>query len=171
MQSAASAPGADREAEAVFRLRALILDTSGIDVQDSHANFGDCGLDSLMLTQVALQVQKAFGVRITFMQLMRECTTLASLGARLAPQLPQDPPTSIAAAMPMAAVASAPQVVSSASLQQVMVEQLQVMAQQLALLAHAMGAESEGVRQAVRQQHDLVMHQLSLVTHSQAQSR
>ena len=43
---------------------------------DAERHFVELGLDSLTLTQVALQLKKAFGVKVTFRQLMENARSL-----------------------------------------------------------------------------------------------
>src|SRR5690606_21773142 len=131
----------------VARLRALFEDAAGLEVPDPDMNFIEAGLDSLMLTQIALQLQKALGVKVTFRQLMGECSSLGALAAMLAPQLPDDPVVEVAAAKaacvpplePAATTRSSamPSTVGSdsAGMRTLVDQQLQVMSQQLALLA------------------------------------
>ncbi|TQD40914.1 polyketide synthase, partial [Marilutibacter aestuarii] len=82
----------DRRARLVGQLREAIEDVSGIDMDDAEpeANFIELGLDSLILTQVALQLQKSFGTPVTFRQLMSDTSTLASLADYLDGRLPAE---------------------------------------------------------------------------------
>ena len=101
-------PGDDRSAGLVRQLKAMFEDMSGIGISDSDesANFIELGLDSLMLTQIASQLQKTFATRITFRQLMGECASLERLAAVLALQ-----PALEAGAVPTTApAATAPEV-------------------------------------------------------------
>ncbi len=63
------------------RAQALFEDIAGLDLADADAdaNFMEFGLDSLALTQVALQLQKTFPVRITFRELMESLSTFEQL--------------------------------------------------------------------------------------------
>lgn len=74
------------------RIRAIFEDTAGFQLDDSDvdANFIELGLDSLMLTQVALQLQRAFPVKISFRQLMTDFSSLDRLAAHLNASLPKD---------------------------------------------------------------------------------
>jgi len=76
----------------VARLKDAFQETAGFDLSeaDTDANFMELGLDSLMLTQVSLQLQKAFGVKITFRQLMGECSSIGSLARMLETQMPAE---------------------------------------------------------------------------------
>src|SRR3546814_15207396 len=89
----------------VTRLQDLCDNVAGLHLAgpDSGANFIELGLDSLMLTQVALQLQKSLGSKVSFRQLMGECSTLDRLAARLDDELPPE-----AAPAPQALPAAAP---------------------------------------------------------------
>ncbi|MFO1269028.1 MAG: acyl carrier protein [Rubrivivax sp.] len=98
-----SVAAADRRPVLVQRLRALFEEVSGVelDAVDAEASFVEAGLDSLTLTQVALQLKREFSVPITFRQLMESERSLAALAAFLDEKLPPD-----AAAPPAAAPAT-----------------------------------------------------------------
>jgi acyl transferase domain-containing protein len=97
--SAQQVPGDERNAGLVRQLKAMFEDMSGIGISegDESANFIELGLDSLMLTQIASQLQKTFATRITFRQLMGECASLERLAAVLAPQSAPEPVPTAAA--------------------------------------------------------------------------
>ncbi len=80
--AAAPAPAAGKLLE---QLRHLVEDVSGIDVSDADpaVPWLELGLDSLTLTQLALQLQRSFGVKVTFRQVMEDYPSLASLVALL----------------------------------------------------------------------------------------
>ena len=153
-------PAADRRPRIAAQLREVFEDVAGFELSDADgdANFIELGLDSLMLTQVALQLQKTFPVRITFRQLMGEYASLDRLTQGLDAQLPaESAPAPVApvapvvqAAAPMAAATPAmPATLPSApmtfapvqalangdALSQLIAQQMQLMSQQLALLA------------------------------------
>ncbi|MDM0000244.1 amino acid adenylation domain-containing protein [Variovorax sp. J22P240] len=157
---ATSAPPA-RRASLVTRLRELFENLSGVDMSDVEgaAPFVEIGLDSLTLTQAALQVKKNFKVNLTFRQLMESYRSFDALAEFLDATLPPDPAAPVAA-VPMAAPAAAaamPQQVAAMSIpampaiqpsaglaagngtlmQQVIAQQMQLMQQQLALLSAA----------------------------------
>ncbi|GAB3384694.1 amino acid adenylation domain-containing protein [Lysobacter fragariae] len=94
----------NRFASLVLQLKDIFEDVTGFDLSDvdAEANFMELGLDSLMLTQVALRLQKRFTVKLTFRQLMGDCGSLHRLAAMLDEQLPPEPtavPTSIPVAV------------------------------------------------------------------------
>ncbi|QOW18806.1 amino acid adenylation domain-containing protein [Lysobacter ciconiae] len=89
--SSAQAPQVDAHArDLAGRLNQVVEEVAGFDLADSDAsmNFIELGLDSLMLTQVALQLQKTFAVKITFRQLMSDCASPERLLAWLEANLP-----------------------------------------------------------------------------------
>jgi amino acid adenylation domain-containing protein len=157
---------ADRKPRLVAQLKEVFEDVAGFDLADADgdANFIELGLDSLMLTQVALQLQKEFPVKITFRQLMGECASLDRLAQTLDAQLPPEaapaqatpvataPATTSVPVTPVSlppvpsqapvAFASAPLPVQASgaggdALSQLIAQQMQLMSQQLALLAGA----------------------------------
>ncbi|MFC5593972.1 polyketide synthase [Lysobacter niastensis] len=152
-QSAIPAVSVDRRPRLVAQLKDVFEDVAGFDMADAEpeANFMELGLDSLMLTQVALQLEKTFGVKVSFRQLMGDCASLERLAAMIDAALPPDamPAPSPAVAPPAMPAAAAGQAVAaippipampaaagtSDFARQVIAQQMQLMAQQLALLS------------------------------------
>ncbi len=150
-----SAP-APRKDSLIARLRDLFEDVSGSDVHaaDPGIPFIELGIDSLTLTQAALQVKKQFAVPVTFRQLMEDLRSFDLLATYLDAQLPPEPaaPAALAASpaavpapisvpgvtamtLPIAPVTIAPQSAAQAgSVQWLIQQQMQLMSQQLALL-------------------------------------
>ncbi|HJV95130.1 MAG TPA: acyltransferase domain-containing protein, partial [Albitalea sp.] len=145
---------ASRRPQLVSRLRALFEDVAGTDINpaDSAVSFVELGLDSLTLTQAALQVKKQFSVNLTFRQLMekyRSFDTLAEfLDTTLPPEVIAAPPVAplvehhphapVHAPMPAQHVAIAPiamPAVGGNAMQSLIAQQMQLMQQQLALLS------------------------------------
>jgi amino acid adenylation domain-containing protein len=161
----------------IAQLRTIFEDVAGFDIEESDAgaNFIELGLDSLMLTQVALQLQKQFPVKITFRQLMGDCASLERLAGRLDTELPSEAaaagPQSIgqaqatpsapampippSAAMPAAMPMPLPTMAGAGDgdfARQLIAQQMQLMSQQLALLSgqpSAPGAPGAPVAPAV----------------------
>ncbi len=82
------------------KISELINTSSGIEMEDSdaHLNFMELGLDSLILTQIALTCKKEFNLPITFRQLNEDFNTPELLADYLDENLPVDvlapaPPT------------------------------------------------------------------------------
>ncbi len=67
------------------RLVALIEDVSGFEIGTSETDtpWLELGLDSLALTQLALQLQRAFQVKVTFRQIMEQYGSAAQLATHL----------------------------------------------------------------------------------------
>ncbi|MFC4526773.1 amino acid adenylation domain-containing protein [Dyella halodurans] len=139
--------GSARHTRLVAQLTDLFEDVSGAELQgaDPTSGFVELGLDSLALTQVALQLQKTFALKITFRELMESFSTFERLAMHIDQLLPPDT-SAPAAPLPAAAPASA---ISAASpiaiqpmaggnvMQDVIQQQMLIMQQQLALLAAA----------------------------------
>jgi amino acid adenylation domain-containing protein len=130
--------GADRRPRLIAELKAAFEDVAGIDMADADGatHFIELGLDSLMLTQMAMHLSKLFPVKITFRQLMADYSSLDQLAGLLDERLPAEAaiaPVMAAAPWPVAPAASAG--APTAYMQQVIDQQMQLMAQQLALLA------------------------------------
>ncbi len=141
----------DRRPTLISRLREVFEDVSGVEMADADtaASFVELGLDSLTLTQVALQLKKNFSVSITFRDLMENHPCLDALADILDQQLPADIATT--PAVPAAAEVSvmtnptvpvmplqAPVQLAAAGsplLQQLIQQQMALMASQLALLS------------------------------------
>ncbi len=131
----------------ITKLCGIVDQVVGIDLEgaDPDAAFVELGLDSLALTQVALQLQKAFGVKITFRQLMENYASLGALATHLDASLPPDaaPATVVAPALPpsnnniagyLPATGASP-----ALLQTFLEQQMQLLSAQMALLRTAAG--------------------------------
>ncbi len=163
---------APRRALLVERLRELFGDVAGLDLADADpaAGFVEFGIDSLTLTQVAMQTKKRFGVAVTFRQLSESCRSFDALAAFLDGAMPAEAPAPAAPAAvaavaavaatapapaagtvaaanvpsmpafggaPVQAAAFAPAAAGSGLVQQVIQQQMALMAQQLALLGGA----------------------------------
>jgi amino acid adenylation domain-containing protein len=137
VMSSPSSPGTNRRPRLITQLKTAFEDVAGIDMADADdaTHFIELGLDSLMLTQMALHLSKVFPIKITFRQLMSDYSTLDQLADLLDAQLPAEAPE------PMANLPVQPVQVNGMNsmngnyVQQVIEQQMQLMAQQLALLA------------------------------------
>ena len=166
----ASQPSA-RLPQLMSRLRELFEDVAGADLGagESSTSFVELGLDSLTLTQAALQVKKQFSVSITFRQLMEKYRSFDALAQFLDVSLPPEPVAQVAqpdapeVSRPAATASGAPNVTThtaqspatvgafstpleGGAIQQVISQQMHLMAQQLALLGGA-GASTAPVAQ------------------------
>ncbi len=102
--SEAAVPRRSRLAAAVQQ---TIEDLSGLQVPSASHSFLELGFDSLFLTQASQALQKRFGTKITFRQLINDLNNVAALAAYLDAQLPPDP-VAAAPASVTTTVASAP---------------------------------------------------------------
>src|SRR5205809_704820 len=70
--SVISAPARSSAPARTSALIALIEEVTGIDLagKDLRSTFVELGLDSLLLTQLVIQIHKHFSVKLTFRQLM-----------------------------------------------------------------------------------------------------
>jgi amino acid adenylation domain-containing protein len=149
-------------------LRELLEQVSGEETGADAAgsSFVELGFDSLVLTQVAMALSKAYGVKITFRQLLEEHTSVLRLAEYLDKTLAPEttPPAVLEAVVPapeipvaqfngssqpvlaVEAIPSMPNSVSQSAMQQLVEQQLRVMAQQLALLSGA-GVSSHNIEQ------------------------
>ena len=84
----------NRKESLITELRELLEEASGIEMNqaDAASNFIEIGLDSLFLTQIALQLTKKYNVKITFRQLNEDLSSLDSLSSYLVSQLPEQSP-------------------------------------------------------------------------------
>ena len=130
---------ADRPARLRAQLAALIDDVAGLEIgaADEATSFMELGLDSLALTQLALQTSQAFGLKFTFRQLMEDLSSLERLAMHIDRALPPDAapaPAQVTAisvpATPLAPAGAVPE----DFMQQVIQQQMLLMQQQLALL-------------------------------------
>jgi amino acid adenylation domain-containing protein len=87
-----STPTALRTPELRERICAVFADLSGIAISADEAehSFLELGFDSLFLTQATLSLQRAFGVKVTFRQLMEQFSSVASLADHLDTVLPAE---------------------------------------------------------------------------------
>ena len=110
------------------RIASVLADAADVDLTPAQADhtFLELGLDSLLLTQVALTLKKSFGVPVTFRQLNESLTTPAALADYLAAQLPPE------VALPVPAAALPPDPTLS-----LLAAQLQQLTQQMAQLQAA----------------------------------
>ncbi len=83
-----------RESQTRRRLQTLMASQSGLDAGalDGAVPFMQMGFDSLFLTQISVAVERDFGVRVAFRQLLEEFPTLDSLAAHIDLALQPDRP-------------------------------------------------------------------------------
>ncbi|HOX72153.1 polyketide synthase [Dokdonella sp.] len=136
------AASSDRRSRLLATLKSQIEEISGIEIEgnETASPFIELGLDSLALTQVALQLSKTFGIKLAFRQLMEKLSTLEQLADHIDRESPQAvAPTSPVAAAPMASSDLPLRAIGNVSadaglVQRVIEQQMLIMQQQLAVL-------------------------------------
>ncbi|UPG87734.1 amino acid adenylation domain-containing protein [Luteibacter aegosomatis] len=131
------ATSSSRTQRLVGELVALFEDVSGTELEGAgaEADFVELGLDSLSLTQVALQLQKTYALKITFRELMDGCSSFGALAAHIDRLLPAEAVAPAASAATPASVAAVVPVAGGGLIQDVIAQQMQIMQAQLALLS------------------------------------
>lgn len=86
--------GVDNTDNLAMRVRHLLEALSGFELESvsSRSNFIEIGFDSLLLTQIAQNVKKEFGIPVSFRQLNENYSTLDSLVAYISEQQPRVKP-------------------------------------------------------------------------------
>lgn len=81
-----------RKASIIEKIKLIIEDASGIEMADDNTviSFLEAGLDSLLLTQLALTLRKEFGIPVTFRQLQEESNTVDLLAEYIDKTLSRD---------------------------------------------------------------------------------
>ncbi|RRB02256.1 polyketide synthase [Larkinella rosea] len=131
-----------RKTTFIEKVKELLEEASGIEMGEvsPDQSFLEIGLDSLLLTQVAIILKKEFGLPITFRQLNDEFTNLDQLATYLDQQLPADAyqpaPTQPEFQVPMTVAqnGASPVLTANDSAIGLIAQQLQILAKQVALL-------------------------------------
>lgn len=134
----------ERRARLMSDVRQTIENLSGLKLAGDSVSFLELGFDSLFLTQASQALQKQFGVKITFRQLINDLNSVETLARHLDATLPPEAQAATVSAPMPASVPSAPGKApvlppGSNGLQQLIAQQTIVLQQQLALL-QAIGA-------------------------------
>ncbi|MEZ4360740.1 MAG: amino acid adenylation domain-containing protein [Kofleriaceae bacterium] len=135
----------------------LVEEVSGSDVSEANPDtpWLELGLDSLTLTQLALQVQRAHSIKVTFRQVMEEYPSVAALAAMLDERLPPDAPEEVT-------VAAAPAAAAPAAFAAAPIAPLAMPPGGFAAPAGG-GADSPFMRQVIEQQLALMQQQLAVL--------
>ncbi|QDE69384.1 non-ribosomal peptide synthetase [Myxococcus xanthus] len=145
-QTSAAAPVVSRKERLLTELRAVValLLQAPPEKLDPRMSFLEMGADSLVLLDAIRNVEKRFGVKLAIRQLFEELTTLDALASHLDQTLPASfalSPAPAAASVPAPLPVSAPPAAANtlsappgSAVEQLIQQQLQLMAQQLALL-------------------------------------
>jgi glutamate-1-semialdehyde aminotransferase/acyl carrier protein len=152
-----------RKDRLIGQLVEILEDSSGLELEGASpdSTFLELGLDSLFLTQLAMTLQTKFGVKLSFRQLLEDLPTVAAVAEHLDGALPPEaapaqeaamktqappapsgvagsapPQTELPALPPLSIANGAP----PAHVQQVIDQQLRLMARQLEILGGRRGA-------------------------------
>jgi amino acid adenylation domain-containing protein len=116
----------------------LLEEASGIEMDGvaPDTSFLEIGLDSLLLTQVALTLKKEFGVPITFRQLTSDYTSPEQLAGYLDQILPAEPqqPVPIPVPVQYTAPVAQPATASTNTALDLIAQQMQLLAKQIELI-------------------------------------
>jgi acyl carrier protein len=87
-------------------LKAMVAELSDLDLSSVPAttSFIELGLDSLFLTQLTQSIRAAYGIKLTFRQIMGELGTFAALADYLRPHVKpavQDVPVPASVTLPL----------------------------------------------------------------------
>ena len=146
----ANAPDTDPQAMAGSRaarltgdLRELFGELCGerIEPGQDGASFLELGLDSLALTQAALEIERRYGLKLKFRRLLEDLDNVAKLAAMLDKTLP---PEATSASVPVSATNFTPATVGAEgnpALAQLIQSQMALMQQQTQLLAALSGGQ------------------------------
>jgi len=129
-----------RKERIIAELKAVMEDASGIELASApvEATFPELGMDSLFLTQAALTISKKYATKVTFRQLNEEYSTLGALAGYIDQQLPHEEvvvtPTVAAVGNELTAAAAVNQNVQQGTIEWFLMQQMQMMQTQLAML-------------------------------------
>jgi len=119
----------DRKPDLAAKLRAVVLELSGVAVDDDKATFMELGFDSLFLTQASQAIHARFGVKVTFRQMLGDLASVAALATYLDAEMPASVPAQTVATAPVAAVPAtlSPVPTSGAPIEQLIANNIQLM--------------------------------------------
>lgn len=154
----------DRQARLHQELADTIDEVCGITVgpEDRDSAFVDLGLDSLLLTQLALQIKRHFNAPISFRQLMTDLPSPNAVVQHLDGILPAD--AAVAAPTADSAVTAAPQLPAAAAPAALQPAMPSMPAQAPLLAPLAPAGAVDGVSYLLSQQLQLMENQLRLLT-------
>jgi len=126
-----------RKSALIEKVKNILENASGIEMEGVTPDMGfmEIGLDSLLLTQIALNLKKEFSLPITFRQLTEEYNNLDSLAAFLDANLPPDQAPVQQPSMLVQPIVAAQQLQGgNNTVIGLISQQIQLLAQQVALL-------------------------------------
>jgi acyl transferase domain-containing protein/non-ribosomal peptide synthetase component F/acetylornithine/succinyldiaminopimelate/putrescine aminotransferase len=143
----AGSAGGDRYSTLLHHLRSIIHEITGIGLEDVEPdlNLFSLGLDSIMLVRLRQAVERDYGVRISMSELNQSLSTTAAIAAHLDRSLPEEqapaPAGTATAEMHQSTLADPDRLsMGTDGTAELISRQLNIMAQQLELLAGGSGA-------------------------------
>ncbi|MET1056675.1 MAG: amino acid adenylation domain-containing protein [Pedobacter sp.] len=140
-QPITEAPTAMRKDTLIDKIKQILEDASGIEMEGvtPDMSFIEIGLDSLLLTQVALIFKKEFALPITFRQLNEEYSTIETLASFVDQSLPAEkapvaPAAAVAAPMRSSTAQPSGAFTPSDSALGLIAQQLQLLSKQVELM-------------------------------------
>ncbi|MEW6558986.1 MAG: amino acid adenylation domain-containing protein [Pseudomonadota bacterium] len=165
--TAAMTQAASRLPTLIARLNTLFEDSSGVELADTDptAAFVELGLDSLTLTQAALQIKKDFALPITFRDLMERYRSVDALARHIDSQLPPEAPQTAPQSTPQPAAhpAVAPHAPLAPPAGAFAMPQPAAFAPQAMPVSPAAAANTPFMQQLIAQQMQLMAQQLALL--------
>jgi acyl transferase domain-containing protein/pimeloyl-ACP methyl ester carboxylesterase len=119
------------------KLSASLAQISGLEAKDlaSESTWVSLGLDSLLLTQWSLKMQKEWGINMNVNMLQNELQNLQTLAAHLQSLMPQETPASAPTPpMAMSPQVSMPATLDAATISSLLLQQMALMNKQIELL-------------------------------------
>ncbi|MBS1600362.1 MAG: amino acid adenylation domain-containing protein [Bacteroidetes bacterium] len=144
-----------RKSALIDKVKNMLEDASGIEMEGVTPDMGfmEIGLDSLLLTQIALNLKKEFGLPITFRQLTEEYNSLDLLADFLDANLPkeqmQPQPVAIMPQQPALQMQQSAAMPAGNTVIGLISQQIQLLAQQVALLQGSPAAAAQPVAQNI----------------------
>jgi acyl transferase domain-containing protein/pimeloyl-ACP methyl ester carboxylesterase len=127
-------------------LRASLAQISGLEAKDlaAESSWVSLGLDSLLLTQWSLKMQKEWGINMNVNMLQNELQNLQTLAAHLQSLMPQESPAPVPTPpMAMSPQVSMPATLDAATISSLLQQQMALMNKQIELLTGLVGHGKE----------------------------
>jgi acyl transferase domain-containing protein/pimeloyl-ACP methyl ester carboxylesterase len=145
--TAAAAPAASPVSSWLKKLTASLAQISGLEAHElaQESSWVSLGLDSLLLTQWSLKMQKEWGINMNVNMLQNELQNLQALAAHLQSLLPQEIPAPVVTPpMTMSPQLSTPATLDAGTISSLLQQQMALMNKQIELLTGLIGRVNEG---------------------------
>jgi acyl transferase domain-containing protein/dienelactone hydrolase len=152
------------------KLNASLAQISGLDAQQlaPDASWVSLGLDSLLLTQWSLKMQKEWGINMNINMLQNELQNLQALAAHLQSLMPQETPAAITTPpMAMSPQLSTPAALDSTTISSLLQQQMALMNRQIELLTGLVGHVNTEQRNTAASSASKTLSTTEIKSHSQ----